>query len=243
MNETWVKLYRKISDHEVIRDSHAVQVFVWVLTKVDRESGSFKTGRYVGAAQLGLKPITFYKTLSRLEKKYKVITQASNNQFTTIKLLNWAKYQPSNIMVTHDGNNQVTTKEQPSNNQVTHIQDIENRELRIEKGITPPFKKISYLINIPLEDIQELNEKYICTDRQIKAKAEQLYDYCHAKGKVYKDYKAFLRNALSKDFGERIPQYNSAPQDLPDIPEEQRLKNIAMIRDRMKEVFKDKIVN
>jgi len=44
-----------------------------------------------------------------------VISLSGNNRFTTITVQKWAYYQDGS----GDGNNEVTTKEQPSNNQVT----------------------------------------------------------------------------------------------------------------------------
>jgi hypothetical protein len=62
---------------------------------------------------------------------------------------------------------------------------------------------LSYLKDIPNEDLEEFYSKFDCDRRAIKSKAEALFDYCQSKGKVYKNYKAFLSNALRKDFKER----------------------------------------
>jgi hypothetical protein len=63
-----------------------------------------------------------------------------------------------------------------------------------------------YLSQIPNEDLEELSDKFLCDSKQIKSKANALLDYCESRGKVYKNYKAFLSNALRKDFGERPPK-------------------------------------
>jgi hypothetical protein len=214
----WVRLWRKALDNEIIKDQSAWHIFTWLLLKVDRITGKKKTGRFWASDELGMKPNTFYKALKRLEKKYKVVTLQVTGKFTEISLINWHKYQtgntPSNTSVTHGehiGNTSVTLYKN---------KEVENKELRIEKEIILPFKNISFLINLPIEVLKELSEKYICNERQIKAKAEQLYDYCHAKGRAYKDYKAFLRNALSKDFGERIevqPYIQNLPQGVSEV--------------------------
>lgn len=74
---------------------------------------------------------------------------------------------------------------------------------RIGKDIreTKPngFSSISYLKNIPLDDIKDFILITTATENQIKNKGEALFDYCESKGRRYKNYKAFLRNALRKD--------------------------------------------
>lgn len=59
---------------------------------------------------------------------------------------------------------------------------------------------LDYLENIPLEDYSDLMRNLRCTKEQVQDKAEDLLNYCRSRGKKYKDYKAFLRNALKKDF-------------------------------------------
>ena len=41
------------------------------------------------------------------------------------------------------------------------------------------------------------------TAKDLKSKAESLFLYCKSKGRTYKDYRAFLLNALKKDFKEK----------------------------------------
>ena len=68
------------------------------------------------------------------------------------------------------------------------------------------YKSLKYLLNIPLDDIKEFSDKFNCYEKLIKSKADDLYNYCKAHGKYYKNYKALLRNAIKKDFGERPDQ-------------------------------------
>jgi hypothetical protein len=63
-----------------------------------------------------------------------------------------------------------------------------------------PYKNINYLLSIPSEDFEELKKDLDVSDEQIKSKGEDLHNYCLAKGRVYKDYKAFLRNSLKRDY-------------------------------------------
>lgn len=79
---------------------------------------------------------------------------------------------------------------------------------REEEEASPdkPETHLSYLKNIPLEDIQEFIQDYKVTEEGLKAKASDLLDWCEANGKRKKNYKAFLRVAVKKDFGKRTPQ-------------------------------------
>jgi hypothetical protein len=64
-----------------------------------------------------------------------------------------------------------------------------------------PKNKISYLLEIPEEDLKEFSERFNITEVQIKDKAEDLHLYCQSKGRKYSNYKSFLLNCLKKDFG------------------------------------------
>lgn len=96
-------------------DTTCCHILLYLFTGVDKTTGDLRLGRFSASKELNLNPNTFYKALKRLEKKYKMVTLSSNNQYTTVSLLNWAKYQPDPVSVTQSGNNQVTTKYQRSN--------------------------------------------------------------------------------------------------------------------------------
>lgn len=70
-----------------------------------------------------------------------------------------------------------------------------NKEKRSAPSSSP-----KYLTNIPLEDIQGLRNISSATEAQIRRKGEELSDWLLSKGRTYKDYRAFLRNAVRRDF-------------------------------------------
>ena len=74
------------------------------------------------------------------------------------------------------------------------------------KLIKDSTESLSFLDKIDDETIREMTTRFRCDDAEVKTKAHALADYCRAKGKKYKDYRAMLGNALRKDFGERPPQ-------------------------------------
>jgi DNA-binding transcriptional regulator YhcF (GntR family) len=217
MNEGWVKLHRRLNENDLLTDTTALGVFIWLLINVDRKTGSMKIGRFWLAKTLSLNPNTLYKALKRLEKKYKMVTQSSNSQFTKISLVNWSKYQSGNSV----GNNQVTTGEQPSNT----LQEVENKEVKKETSA-------QYLLTVPKEDVEVFTSKYQCSEQQLRGKAEEMYNYCLAKGKKYSNYRALLSNAVRKDFGVRVV-LPVVIQDDPSISDEQAKKNLERL-DKMR---------
>ena len=79
-----------------------------------------------------------------------------------------------------------------------------NKNEKNEKNInTESEKNISYLLEIPQEDIKEFMGKFNIYEQGIRGKGEDLYNWAVSKGaeKKYKNFKALLRNALKKDFG------------------------------------------
>jgi len=54
--------------------------------------------------------------------------------------------------------------------------------------------------------MKEFTTVFKVSQQGLIEKAKTLNDYCASNGKRYKDYKAFLRNAIRKDFGERTPE-------------------------------------
>lgn len=87
------------------------------------------------------------------------------------------------------------------------------------------IESISYLEDIPIRDIEEFTTKFNISERQLKEKAEELADYCRAKGKKYKDYKAFLRNAVRKEY--KVRRVEKKPwENIPELPDEVKAGNI-----------------
>lgn len=98
----------------------------------------------------------------------------------------------SEIRVLHIG--------QPTVNQRSTQDRIGKDRLGKDSKEIQPHTHISYLENIPEKDIEEFSEKLRINKSDILSKAEDLLNYCKSKGKTYKDYKAFLSNALKSDY-------------------------------------------
>ncbi len=95
MDNTYVKLYRSLLDHDTLsNDNTALIVFVKLLLKVDRHSGSLITGRFKLAALTNLKASTCWDALHRLETD-SIVTLSPTGRYTTIHICNWHQYQSS----------------------------------------------------------------------------------------------------------------------------------------------------
>lgn len=92
-------------------------------------------------ALTGIKGSTYYKALGRL-KFHKMVTQVSNNRFTTISICKWDEYQSSgNSQSNTRSNNQVTTKEQQSNTkqEYKNIRNKNNSISRTADAVQPYY--------------------------------------------------------------------------------------------------------
>lgn len=93
MNETYIKLYRRLLDNPALStDNNAYVVFTKLLMKVDYRTGSITLGRTQLATLCNLKPSTAYITAKRLENNSMITTQ-STSKYTTFTVVNWKKYQ------------------------------------------------------------------------------------------------------------------------------------------------------
>lgn len=68
-------------------------------------------------------------------------------------------------------------------------------------------KNIKFLIQIPEEDLIYFTSRFQMFKSDVTSKGEDLYNWCKANGRKKKNYRAFLLNAIKKDFRE-IPNWN-----------------------------------
>jgi hypothetical protein len=81
------------------------------------------------------------------------------------------------------------------------LEEKRREEIRKEEK---PTASLDWLTAISEGELKELSEKYEASRPQITRKAETMKNYCLSKGKIYKNYRAFLEGGLDKDFGRRI---------------------------------------
>ena len=146
-----------------MRDFTAWGIFTWIMLTVDRKTGEMKLGRIWASEYFEMKPTTFRDALYRLRDKYMVIATSSDNRKTTIRVLNWAKYQDK-----EQATPEVTpTKRQPDANKTPLIQEYKNKELKNnDKSLqnVEVSQLIDYLktkLGLPLlDESQQTNRRY-----------------------------------------------------------------------------------
>lgn len=67
------------------------------------------------------------------------------------------------------------------------------------------YSNKDYLLNIPLSDLEQISKDIGIGIKEITFKGKQLFDWCEAKGKSYKNYKAFLKTCLRGDTKKDTP--------------------------------------
>lgn len=188
----WITLLCLASQNDGVID-HIDQYKVMVLTGISPIDDEWENEPY------------FFETFEKLG----MIT-IDNEKVT---LLNYNKRQKSNL----DNSERQAKyrqkykedKENETNNNVTQRYESNAREekRRIDKK-REIENSLNFLLNIPEEVLVDFSTKYSCSNKQVKSKGEDLYNYCKSKNKKYADYKALLRNAIKKDFGERVGTSN-----------------------------------
>ncbi len=180
MNDTWIKLYRKILKNDALfRSRNTFPIWCWLLLMADYKTGVVTCGRYQISQWLKIKPSTVYLTLKRLEN-LTMIKMKPNNKMTTIYILNWHEYQSK-------PNNKMTTNQQ---------QNDTNQEY---KNIRSKNKNIYSSIKDLTDDVvSEIAEEYSVSVKVVDDLKEELRLYCLSKGRKYKNYKAALQTWLRK---------------------------------------------
>lgn len=109
---------------------------------------------------------------------------------------------------------------------------------REEEGVG----SMKYLASIPAEDMREFVTRFDITPGKVRSVAEDLVLYCQRKGKTYKNYKAFLLNAIKRDHRQRPAPKPPEPPEKPVSPEQQAAnqKKMQEIRDSLSGKFKIK---
>lgn len=200
--EGWIKLHRKIWDTSFSKRPSVTVVFIYLLTHANHQeatmlwgqemsiqAGQLVTGRKSIAEQTGLTQQMVRTALVNL-KLTNTITIKSYSKFSVITICNWNKYQESTSTS--------TTNQPATNQQITTNNNDKNEKNEIKRENT-----VSYLLTLNDEDIKELTATYKVDIMKLKEKAESLHNYCKSHGKIYKNYRALLQNALMRDFGKR----------------------------------------
>ena len=138
----WLKLHRSIIDSAVFKDLEVLKIWIWLLCSASFDThdtlfygkvitihpGQIITGRKKIAQSTGLNESKVYRALILL-KSLGNIEIKSNNKFSVITIVKWAKYQGDLEIV----NSKTTAKQQQDNNTATTQQQQDNTTKEIKK--------------------------------------------------------------------------------------------------------------
>lgn len=161
MERGYVKLWRAIDQNELLEnDNTAFVVFIKLLYRVDRKTGTYTTGRFKLAAICNMNPNTLYSALKRLEAST-MIQQQSNKTSTTITICNWWKYQ-------QDVNNTSNERQSTVNTEQEKKENIDTK-VSISKAKTPSndinelFEYWEYVMGFPILGQKQKN-RFACSN-------------------------------------------------------------------------------
>ena len=138
----WLKLHRSIIDSAVFKDLEVLKIWIWLLCNASFDThdtlflgkvitiypGQIVTGRKKIAQSTDLNESKVYRALMLL-KSLGNIEIKSNNKFSVITIVKWAKYQGDLEIV----NSKTTAKQQQDNNTATAGQQQDNTTKEIKK--------------------------------------------------------------------------------------------------------------
>lgn len=94
-------------------------------------------------------------------------------------------------------------------------------KVRLDKTEGVGVASMKYLKDIPAEHLKEITTRFEVSPAKVRSVAEDLILYCQRKGKTYKNYKAFLLNAIKREHRERPAPKFVPPPDKPLTPEQE----------------------
>lgn len=190
-----------------------------------------KIMRMCGFADDDLKVLIGKRFLLTFESGVLVIKHWLIHNTIRMDRFNPTTYQSEKKLLQIKENKAYTDNWQPNGNQLEPQVKLSKVNLSKDRDTS----SLQFLMNLPEEVIKEFSDQFNCYETEIRGKAEDLYNYCLAKGKKYKDYRAFLRNAIKRDFG---PRRKDPPKEW-EKPEntkvsEEGLKKLRELKDKFK---------
>lgn len=182
----------------LIKKRHSAFVLLFLIARrakrtLDHPDKSLEIGEcYIGDYDTYGATEQIYKTDKALLKSTNQITTRATNRGTIAKLVDISLFDINEEKSTNKSTNELSDYQRATNEQLTTNNNVKN-----EKNDNT-YKKRTYLLNIPSNDIEEFKSTFNLTLEEIKKKGTELYDYCESKDKDYKNHKALLRTALRK---------------------------------------------
>ena len=167
--------------------------------------------------------------------KFKSLKMIDTFEDGRILIINWEKRQEHNLTVAE----RVAKSRRNKRVVTTNVTNVTIEKSRVEEkreDTLGAVSSIKYLSSIPEIDMKEFVARFDVSPSKVRSIGEDLVLYCQRKGKVYKNYKAFLLNALKRNCKERpAPKPAPAPEK-PLTPEERerQAKKIKEIGDQVR---------
>lgn len=201
MNESYIKLLRKLSEWEWYKDSKMVHLFIHLLINANFVDGRFK-GKEIKRGQLatglnslsestGISIQSIRTSLNKL-KSTNEITSESTNDFSIITVVKYNVYQCFDKTLTSKSTSKLTNEQQTINKQVTTIEEG-NKERKELKAIKISFDKSLFYDKV-----------YFSTHFTEWTKEKKLYYYTSAiaystEGNKYVDWGKAISNWAKRD--------------------------------------------
>ncbi|MBT7630933.1 MAG: hypothetical protein HN597_14695 [Desulfobacula sp.] len=165
MDRGYIRLWRKSLDGGLLKNHNVWVFWSWCLMKANHtkdkkfvvgfqeiylQPGEFIFGRKKAAEETGLSEQKIRTCLTFL-KKSKNLTIKPTNKFSIVSIANWKTYQFCDDAINQQSNQQLTSKQPASNQQVTtnkNKRTKEQKNKRRKKPFLPPTKDqvINYFI-------------------------------------------------------------------------------------------------
>jgi len=153
------------------------------------ERGQSFCGRFELAEYLGLTETQsgqIQRSLSRLQKPDELIDKQKTRNGSIVTIKNFDEV--------------IRMDKQTDNQQTNHRQTIDTyKTVKSVKSDREAYKTKEFLLNIPKPDLENISKDLGVTVPNIILKGKEIYDWCESKGKVYKNYRAFLKICLRRD--------------------------------------------
>ena len=222
----YIILSRSIVDSAVFQNEKWFRVWTWCLleatykkektkpvktgkgwTNVKIKRGQFIFGRNKHAKDLSMHPSTLWKIMLKLKSLGNLNIQ-SNSHYSIITICNYDLYQDiSNYKVT----GKVTTREQPSNNQVTHLK--EGNEGKTGKKTTIPTVAPEFQEYEKPESLKKWADKKGLSKSQLENYIETCLTWHGSKGTKHVKWDKAIQTWVNRDLKKSEDNNNG---DLPE---------------------------
>lgn len=141
MDNTYIKLFRRILVWEWYKDTNTTRVFLHILLRANYKPSRYKGvqinagecvfGYNAWAKELGLSVQNVKTAISHLKATGEITTKATN-KFTVVKVEKWDFWQVAEGVTNKQANKQLTDSQQTTNKQLTtskESKNIRNKEL------------------------------------------------------------------------------------------------------------------